>query len=535
MDPIDLHFPFAGVDVSGPVGRQPNRPVLDGKYARTAPRGVNVRGMDSGGRYRGGIRPGLTKYLDPRPGGVRWATQGLDKFVTSGTVAPGGQTVQPSQSGRIVSLVAVSKGNVYTVVAGGSAWVAATNGTTETPPLNATGLVRMAQNTQLMFFADGINRCYYDKEDNTVKPWVPTVGDFPVDDEGNTARLICTWRGRTVHAGFLKDPHWIAMSAISKPFDYDYDPDEPVPAGAAWEGHTGTQGLMGDDVTALIPYTDDQLIVGMDSSIAIFRGDPNYGGSIDNMTTTVGIAFGEAWCMDPNGIIYFFSNRTGIFQFVPGKQPQRMSMAIDSLLLGINTGEYGVRLIWNDRYQSLHVYVTLLASPLATTHYTWESQTNAWWQDTFTDPDMNPLCCCTFDGNEANDRVSLIGGFDGHVRSISSTATTDDGEAIESEVWIGPFLTKYGDEVDLREVQGVMGEDSDDVEYEVFVGETAEQALDSTAVASGTWSAGRNYTDAVRRAGHAAYLKITSVGAWAFESCRALIDTRGKVRQRGKA
>jgi hypothetical protein len=84
-------------------------------------------------------------------------------------------------------------------------------------------------------------------------------------------------------------------------------------------------------------------------------------------------------------------------------------------------------------------------------------------------------------------------------------------------------------------VQGVLGLNSADVDYEVLVGETAEEALASTAVASGVWSAGRNYTDAVKRAAHAAYLKMSSVGQWAFESARVKIDTRGSTRRRGKA
>jgi hypothetical protein len=29
------------------------------------------------------------------------------------------------------------------------------------------------------------------------------------------------------------------------------------------------------------------------------------------------MAWGEAWCMDPSGVVYFFSNRTGVFGYVP--------------------------------------------------------------------------------------------------------------------------------------------------------------------------------------------------------------------------
>ena len=85
----------------------------------------------------------------------------------------------------------------------------------------------------------------------------------------------------------------------------------------------------------------------------------------------------------------------------------------------------------------------------------------------------------------------------------------------------------------LKDVQAVLAEDSGDVTYEVFVGTTAEEALASEAVESGTWSAGRNPVSFVRRAGHAVYVKISSQERWAMENIRARVAARGKVRRRG--
>ncbi len=532
MDTVDLHFPAAGVDVSQAFCKQPNRPTYLGKYARSTPVGENVRAFDTANRFRGGNRPGLVKYVAARPGNTTFITQMLQLLVTTGTSVPGGGAVQPSQSGRLVMLIAVSQGNVYVLPAGETTWVTAINGTPNTPALNFTGLMHSAVNNQLVFFADGSNKAYYNSVDNTVHPWVLTAGTFPADAEGNLPRLICTWRGRTVMAACLKDPSVIFMSKISDPFNFDYAPAVPVPPDAAWSGHVGPQGLTGDVITALIPYTDDILIVGMDSSLALFRGDPNYGGAIDNVTTTIGIAWGEAWCMDPSGVVYFFSNRTGVFGFVPGNQPQRISQAIDTILLSIDTGQYGIRLIWNDRFKGLHVFVTLLTTQQTTQHYFWESLSNAWWVDSFTDNNMNPLCCVVFDGNLQNDRVSLIGSWDGYVRSVSSDAIDDDGVPIQSSVMIGPFLTQYNDAVMLKELQAVMAAGSGDVTYAVYTSNTAEEALVATPYPTGVWSEGRNLTNLVRRAANAAYVKIVSTGTWALENIRCVLDTTGKVRQR---
>lgn len=528
MDEISLSFPAAGCDVSQAFGKQPNRPVL-GKYSRTTPLGRNVRTFDSQGRSRGGNRQGIEKYIAARPGDVEYITQHLAVLTVTGEVP-----VQPSQSGRDVRLIAISQGNSHYVSAGGSTWTTATNNTGVTPPLNITGLMQSSVNNQLLFFADGTNWVYYDPVADALETWTATAGELPVDADDNKPRLTCTWRGRTVLSGLLLDPTNIFMSKVSDPFNFDYFPPLPIDPSAAWAGNVGPQGKTGDVVTALIPYSDDQLILGMDSSIAIFRGDPNAGGQIDLVTTSIGIAWGNAFAMDSAGIIYFFSNRTGIFAFVPGAQPQRISQSIDNLLRDVDTGEYGILLQWNDRFQQLHCWITLLSTPMATTHFVWEKRANAFWQDTFANTDHNPLCCCTFDGNDADDRMALIGSFDGYVRSVSSDALDDDGDSIESEVLLGPFLTNLGDSVMLREAQGILGETSGEVQYEVLIGLTAEEALSSTAVASGTWSAGRNFSDVVMRAGYAAYIRLSSGVPWAMESIRCLLGSQGAVRRRGK-
>lgn len=529
MTELSIAFPKAGIDVSQAVGKQPNRPAVNQEYARTCPVGINVRTYDADGRSRGGSRPGLTKFIAARPHSVKYVTQYLGVLVVTGA-----SPVQPSQSGRRVLLVAVSQGTVYYMEAGDSAWTTPTNNTGETPALNVSGLVRAASYGDKLYFVDGTNYCYFDGMTGTVEAWTASSGSMPVDSGGNKARLICTWRGAIILSGLLLDPTGIFRSKIGDPRNWDYSPATPVPADSAWSGATGPQGKCGDVVTALIPYTDDLMVIGMDSSMAVFRGDPMAGGSIDNVTTTIGMAWGEAWGVDPQGIVYFFSNRTGIFRFVPGSLPERVSIPIDSLLLGVDTGQYGVRLLWNDRYKGLHVFITLLAEEFDTTHYFWESQSNSWWQDNYADTSLNPLCCTFFDGNLQNDRVALIGSWDGYIRSVSSTAEDDDGTPIASEVWIGPTITKFNDRVMVNEVQGVLGADSGDVQYAIFVADTAEEALAAASTADGTWVAGRNFTDTVRRSGYACYVKMTSVVAWAMENIRMSVDVMGKTFQRGK-
>jgi hypothetical protein len=524
----DLHFPKAGIDLSMGFNHQPNRPAgPNGEYARTTPTGLNVRGFEpASNRMRGGSRTGLSRYINAQVAGLVWIIQDLNIVV--GTQ---GANVQLSNSGRVITLVAVSQGNVFVTTPGGTAWTQAINGTPVNPPLNFSGVIFSAANNQLLYFADGINYAYYNPALNTVFPWVASTGTLPRDSAGNTPRLICTWRGRTVVSGLILDPQNWFMSRISNPNDWNYSPLSVDPAQAI-AGNNSPLGFVGDVITTLIPYNDDTLIFGGDHTIWLMNGDPMAGGQIDLVSDIIGMAWGIPWCKDPYGNIYFVSNRTGIYSLVPGQQPQRISQPIEQLLVTIDTGANSIRLVWDDRFQGLHVFISPLAAPGTTTHFFWEQRSGAWWQDQFGSTNFDPIATVTLDGNTPGDRVPLIGSWDGFVRSIDPTATTDDGTAIASKVVIGPLLTKDMDELLIKDIQGLLGTSSSNVTWAVFVGATAEAALNSAAVATGTWTAGRNLLATVRRSGHAIYLQISSSNPWSMEAVRARIAGLGKVRRR---
>jgi hypothetical protein len=444
--------------------------------------------------------------------------------------------MQVSQSGRVVHLIAVSQGVVKVANPGDLVWTAVTNNTGATPALNATGTIFSTACNQLLFFADGINAVYYDPVNLTLETWTLTRGEFPEDVDGNLPTLICTWRGRVVQSGLILDPQNIFWSAVGDPFDYAYEGQylDGVLASTptmAVAGNLAPFGLIGDVVTSLCPYTDDILVIFGDSTIHMMKGDPADGGQVDLVSDAIGGAFGKCWCKDPMGTIYFCSTQTGIYTLVPGQKPQKISQRIDSLLLDVDTGDNAVRMEWNDRYQGLNVFVTNLDEPQGTPLF-YEARTGAWWKDTLPD-DMNPLCCCTLDGNEPGDRVVVTGGWDGFVRAIDPTATTDDGHAITSYVWLGPFCTDQMDDVMLRELLGELGAESGDVEWSIHVGETAEEALASEAVETGTWEAGRNPNQHPNWAAHYLYIKLGSTDQWAMEHLRTVIESLGLVRQRG--
>lgn len=483
-------------------------------------------------------------------GSTNWVSLGASFIVGSGTPVPSPAPTpvpvtpptpsstpapeagpQESQSGRVVTLVTVVGGNVYVAPASGSTWLAAANSTGRT--LITTGIVRSAANQQKVYFADGVHYLYYDPAENEVFDWVATAGSLPVDLLGNTPRLICTWRGRTVVSGLINDPQNWFMSAVNDPTDWNYFPDPQTPTQAV-AGNNSLLGLVGDVITTLIPYDDDTLIFGGDHTIWVLRGDPFSGGQIDRISDRIGMAWGIPWDRGPDGTLYFVSNQTGIYAMEPGAKPVRMSQQIEQHLVNINTGHTIIRVQWDDQEQGLHVYCTNADEIDATVHFFWEQRTGAWWTDTFADQGHNPLAVCTFDGNTPQDRRALIGSWDGYVRMHSRDAVDDDGTPIDTAVVLGPILTREFDEVLFKDIQAILGANSGEVDYSVHIGATAEIALSSEAVASGTWTAGRNFTTPVRRAGHAIWVKLSSRNYWAMEAIKLRIHgDMGKAQRRG--
>lgn len=530
----DLVFPVGGIDLSRGYGDQTPHQMADGNWGWTCRDGQNVRVFEAGSlRGRGGNRAGLAKYFPQAVGGITgWIVQGLDVVVGVGYTPPGGVVSQLSLSGRVVSVVAVSQGRVFSAQPGATSWVEATNMTGANPPLNYTGVLFSTALNQKLWFADGVNWCYFDPSDNTVRAWAASAGSLPVDSANNTPRLCETWRGCMMLSGLVKDPQNWFKSKTNDPTNWDYG-DPAVPPGMAAAGNNSPLGLVGDVITTMIPYNDDVLIFGGDHTIWVMNGDPMSGGQIDRVSDAIGMAWGRPWCKDPYGTVYFVSNLMGIYAMRPGQQPQRISQAIEQLLVDADTGNYLFRLAWDDRFQGLHVFITYLPSAAAATHLFYELRTGAWWKDVFADNNMNPLACCVFDGNNPGDRTVLLGSWDGYVRAFSPTATTDDGSNISSSVVIGPLNTKDLDDLLLKDLQPVLGTSSGSVTFSVYSGRTAEEALSNTPTPTGTWSAGRGKNLLVHRSGHAHYVKLTATGAWSLENIRCRVAAQGKIRRRG--
>lgn len=345
---------------------------------------------------------------------------------------------------------------------------------------------------------------------------------------GSRCSLIAVWGGRIVLSGLGTDPQNIFMSAVGDPFDWDYAPEAQTVQQAVAGNITSGYGKNSDIVTALIPYTDDILLIGGSHSIRKFMGNPAEGGVNVSVTDITGIAFGNAWCQSPEGVIYFFGSRGGVYKMDPGGGiPARLTaVTIDERLSDIDLDSNIVSLLWDDRAIAVRVYISPKDGS-ATKHYVWDVRNEAWWPFSYTQNEHNPLAVHLLSGGTKAERYVMEYGQDGYIRVVDVDATSDDGAAISSHVFLGPF-----EDALLMDFEATFSEQSGNVNWEVRSASTAEKAITSTPRASGRFKAGRNPTQWVRTTIERGYVRLSGTGPWAMEQLKVGVDQLGDTARR---
>lgn len=465
-----------------------------------------------------------------------WGPSTVANAKHTGASVNRGQVASPLSGSRQIRGLLVSNGEIRrfdtTAATGLTGGVGALN------PASVAPTIYSAQCGLNMFFVDGTVYKYYDSPSNSVKSWVASPGKLPVDPLSRGARLIATWRGRIVLAGIRGDPlNWF-MSAQLQPFNFDYSPPITTTTQAV-AGNNSPAGLIGDIVNCIIPYTDDVLIFGCSHSIWKMLGDPADGGQIVVVTHGLGMVWGRPFAIDPMGQIYFMGTDRAIYKMVPGALPVRISQSITRRLQSINVDPSvnQIRMVWDVVNQGLAVWVTPIPSingtVAATTHFFWEERTNSWWPHVFANTNHDPLSVHLFEGDDPGDAKVLLGGRDGFVRQWNEAATTDDGTSISSFVILGPLPNKDMDVLLMKDLIAIFGANSGSVTYSVYAGVTAEAALASTPLVTGTLTAANNQRQYIRVSGFQTYVKIVSSSAWAMERIFVTYAPMGRIRGRG--
>lgn len=345
---------------------------------------------------------------------------------------------------------------------------------------------------------------------------------------GSRCSLIAVWGGRIVMSGIETDPNNIFMSAVGDPFDWNYSPDVQTVQQAVAGNVTNGYGKNSDIVTALIPYTDDVLLIGGSHSIRRQLGNPAEGGINVSVTDITGIAYGAAWCQSPEGVIYFFGSRGGVFKINPenGIPAKLTALTIDERLADLDLDSTIVSLLWDDRAIAVRVYITPTdGSP--TTHYVWDVRNEAWWPFSYTNAGSNPLAVHLMSGNAASERSLLEYGQDGYIRSVDVDSSSDDGDPITSYVYIGPFSN-----VMLKEIIATFSETSNNVTWEACSASTMEKALGVAPRQTGRFKSGRNASQWPRVFIEQGYLRLSATGPWAFESLTLAVEEATETMKR---
>ena len=314
-------------------------------------------------------------------------------------------------------------------------------------------------------------------------PWVPTAGDLP---EGG-ANVGALSFGRI----FLNDlfhPNQWAASRSGDPLDWlvgQTDVRSPI------NSQNSKMGLVGDPITAFIPYKDRFQVVGCLNEVWVMRGDPAAGGTLTNMSKATGIFDGMSWCWDDKNNLYFLGT-DGVYAIstaaiIEAGTPENITKErVPELLKNIGLNRRSDRVVMAFDKQRYGVSLTVSQKDGE-----WHS---SWWIDLragglFPEgfaSDHIPASTLYFDARTAADRGRLLGCQDGYVRKYDDNEKSDDGDvAIDAWVTVGPMrLSKTPrDRVKVNEISVELSEASDGVVANVHMGKTSEELVNKITVA----------------------------------------------------
>jgi hypothetical protein len=374
---------------------------------------------------------------------------------------------------RTVTNTVVANGNLQTFVSGSTALATPTGGSAA---LSSTAqYIQSAVLYQKVYFVDGTSQVVFDPILSTVSTWESTSsGQMP-----ERARLVENWRGRMVLARAPDDPQNWFMSKKDDPLNWDYFPSVPTETDAV-AGNNSPAGLVPDLVNAMVPYSDDLLLFGGDHSIWALVGDPAAGGRLDLISDVTGMSWGRPWAKDPNGVLYFFGSRGGLYRLIPGGKPERLSLhKIERRLQDVDLATYYIRLAYNYRDEGIHIFqMPFGAGGTSVRHWFYEIKTDSFWEDQFgtsSSTGVQPTAAYLLDSDSFDDRTLLLGCEDSRIRQWSASSTNDDTVAIDSTVLLGPLAGRIeGHDTQFSGLNVVLTNTMYGGHYEMFAAEDPE-------------------------------------------------------------
>ncbi len=251
------------------------------------------------------------------------------------------------------------------------------------------------------------------------------------------ATIAASWRGRLVLSGVASDPQNFFASKAGDPLGWDLLDGTDS---SAFAGNAAAFGKVGQVIHALIPMSDDLLIIGCEQSIYAVRGDPAAGGAIDFVTDFAGISSSTSWTKGPDGALYFVGPR-GFFKLDPsGREVTEISQTTyPQYFQAINRSTHYINCMYDaDRY-GIWIFVTP-ATQAATTHIFYDFRNQGLWPQAFTNNTViGPISCVWWDGYDSDTRYPVLGGYTGGLYAANLSNRTDISAAISANVVLGPI------------------------------------------------------------------------------------------------
>jgi hypothetical protein len=370
------------------------------------------------------------------------------------------------------------------------------------------------------------------------------IADATYQLPASGSNIGCLFGGR-VYLNTIENPNQWLASRHRDPEDFQMSQAD---VGTPVSSQTSKLGIVGDAITAMVPYLDHYLHFGCMNEIWIMRGDPGSGAQITNASRKVGFFGPDAWTFDEKGNLFFLS-MDGLYVMsgragVEGNPPEnltntRMPGFITSLGLNRRTDracmEYD-----KDRY-GINVSIVQFDGERGVSFF-WDLRLNAMDPDSYTTSDHYPASMLYYNSRTSSTRGLLMGGQDGYIRKFDDTAKDDDGDvAIDSYCTLGPFqaMPRMRSQGQLAEVSFRLGVDTDGVDVSVYADDDAEttvKAVKDTDVPKATETltgGGRRPAWRPRTTGSVFCLHLrnnTASERFALERVTARINDAGKVK-----
>lgn len=349
-------------------------------------------------------------------------------------------------------------------------------------------------------------------------------------------RVLVRHMGRALYCGDPTAPQAFYMSRDGDPVDFDTTVVDD--AQAAYSGAVGTVGRVPDPIIDAMPWYRDYTFLACRSSLHLLIRNPRAGGSVEQISDTIGLSMPGAWCIGPGNELLFLS-RDGLYTTTTtcmDCQPLPVSRGkVPVELIDVSEQQVEVFMEYDVRDHGVHIYLTYKESREGVSHWWYDYAAKGFFRKSIR-PTMEPTSIAYFPSICPKDHAVLVGCRDGRIRRYLMNATNDDGYPFESKIALGPFrLGTALTDATLHSLRGSLAKHSGNVRWVAYVAETPEEVVDryfdGVAAAEGEFEYGDNRTFNPMRRGASCILELVGVGEpWAMEYVAVVAKQLGQFR-----